>query len=101
MRPSCIFIACLVLVAFCSVDGSDFSQNPDKCCFSFSTIKIPVKQVQSYHTAHFQCQKNGIIFVTEQKEICADPTERWVQRLMNLVDARLVKDTEASSNGSP
>uniref|UniRef100_A0A9J7YH04 C-C motif chemokine n=1 Tax=Cyprinus carpio carpio TaxID=630221 RepID=A0A9J7YH04_CYPCA len=89
MRPYCVFIACLVLFAFCSLAQSEFSQGPDKCCFSFSNVKIPVKQVESYHTTHLECHRTGVIFITKaQREICADPTERWVQRLMNLVDLR-------------
>uniref|UniRef100_A0A671NQZ2 Chemokine interleukin-8-like domain-containing protein n=1 Tax=Sinocyclocheilus anshuiensis TaxID=1608454 RepID=A0A671NQZ2_9TELE len=64
-----------------------FSQGPDKCCFSFSNIKIPIKQVESHHTTHLECHRSGIIVITKaQREICVDPTERWVQRLINLVD---------------
>ncbi|NP_001025344.1 chemokine (C-C motif) ligand 38, duplicate 5 precursor [Danio rerio] len=102
MRPSCISIVCLVLFAFCSVDGSDLSQSPDKCCFSFSNTRIPVKQVESYHTTHLLCSGNGVIFITKaQREICTNPTEKWVQRLMKLVDNQNMKQmTEAGSGDS-
>ncbi|XP_056336593.1 uncharacterized protein LOC130247392 [Danio aesculapii] len=102
MRTSCIFIACLVLVACCSVDASDWSQRPDKCCFSFSNARIPVKQVESYHTTTILCSVNGVIFITKaQREICTNPTEKWVQRLMKLVDAQNMKQmTEAGSGDS-
>ncbi|XDV48308.1 hypothetical protein PO909_017745 [Leuciscus waleckii] len=91
MRPHCIFIACRVLFACCSLDRQ-FSQGPDKCCFSFSSIKILVKQVESHHVTHYECHRDGIIFITkDQREICADPRERWVQRLKNLVDKNLDK----------
>uniref|UniRef100_A0A671NYH0 Chemokine interleukin-8-like domain-containing protein n=1 Tax=Sinocyclocheilus anshuiensis TaxID=1608454 RepID=A0A671NYH0_9TELE len=63
------------------------------CCFSFSNIKIPIKQVESHHTTHLECHRSGIIVITKaQREICVDPTERWVQRLINLVDARNMKE---------
>ncbi|XP_067239256.1 C-C motif chemokine 8-like [Chanodichthys erythropterus] len=103
MKPYCIFIACLVLFAFCSLARSENSQGPDKCCFSFSNARIPVKQVESYQITHFECHSHGIIFITKaQKEICADWTEKWVQRLKNLVDARTMKEnaSEISSGDS-
>uniref|UniRef100_A0A8C2BYE1 Chemokine interleukin-8-like domain-containing protein n=1 Tax=Cyprinus carpio TaxID=7962 RepID=A0A8C2BYE1_CYPCA len=85
MRPYCIFITCLVLFTFCSLTQSEFSQGPDKCCFSYTNVQIPVKQIVSYHITRPECHKCGIIIITKnQREICADPTERWVKRLMNL-----------------
>ncbi|XP_048063396.1 C-C motif chemokine 3-like [Megalobrama amblycephala] len=97
MRPCCNFI-CLILFDFCSLAHSEYDQGPDKCCFSFSNVRIPVKQVASYHITHFECHSSGIIFITKaQKEICADPTERWVQRLKNLVDARTIKENGEES----
>ncbi|KAF4099740.1 C-C motif chemokine 3-like [Onychostoma macrolepis] len=100
MRPHCIFIACLVLFAFCSLAQSEFSQGPEKCCFSFSNVKIPVKQVESHHTTHLECHRSGVIVITKaQKEICVDPSERWVQRLINLVGARNMKEMSHSSSG--
>ncbi|KAK7133776.1 hypothetical protein R3I94_015593 [Phoxinus phoxinus] len=93
MRPHCIFIACLVLFAFCSLARSQFSQGPDKCCFSFSNVKIPVKQVESYHITHLECHRSGIIFITkDHREICADRMVKWVQRLQSLVDERSLKN---------
>ncbi|XP_048064058.1 C-C motif chemokine 13-like [Megalobrama amblycephala] len=103
MKPYCIFIACLVLFTFCSLARSEYSHGPDKCCFSFSNVRIPVKQVESYHITHYQCHNRGIIFITKaHKEICADPTEKWVQGLKNLVKARTSKEnaSEISSGDS-
>uniref|UniRef100_A0A8C2B0L0 Chemokine interleukin-8-like domain-containing protein n=1 Tax=Cyprinus carpio TaxID=7962 RepID=A0A8C2B0L0_CYPCA len=85
MRPYCIFINCLVLFTFCSLTQSEFSQGPAKCCFSYTNVQIPVKQIVSYHITRPECHKCGIIIITKnQREICADPTERWAKRLMNL-----------------
>uniref|UniRef100_A0A8C2BYQ0 C-C motif chemokine n=1 Tax=Cyprinus carpio TaxID=7962 RepID=A0A8C2BYQ0_CYPCA len=87
MRPYCVFIACLVLFAFCSL--AQINQVPNKCCYSFANVKIPVKQVESYYTTHPECHRTSVIFITKaQREMCTDPTESWVQRLMNLVDVR-------------
>ncbi|XP_077077044.1 C-C motif chemokine 3-like [Siphateles boraxobius] len=103
MRPHCIFIACLVLFAFCSLARSHFSQGPDKCCFSFSNVRIPVKQVVSYHTTHLECRCTGVIFITkDQREICADPLVSWVLRLKKMVDDRTLRNivSEISSGES-
>ncbi|XP_051952536.1 C-C motif chemokine 3-like [Xyrauchen texanus] len=103
MRTYCIFITCLVLFAICSFTRSEWSNGPDVCCFSFSNVRIPVMQVESYHTTHLECHRIGIVFITKtSKEICADPSEKWVQRLKNLVDARTLKAmaTEGSSMDS-
>ncbi|KAK9956736.1 hypothetical protein ABG768_014449 [Culter alburnus] len=92
MRPCCNFI-CLIVFDFCSLAHSEISRGPDNCCYSFSNVRIPVKQVESYQITHFECRSSGIIFFTKaQKEICADLTERWVLRLKNLVDARSMKE---------
>ncbi|XP_056620936.1 C-C motif chemokine 13-like [Triplophysa dalaica] len=100
MRLHCIFIACLALFALCSMASTQFSQGPDKCCFSFSNVRIPVNKIESYHTTHLECHRSGIIFITKApKEICADPNERWVQRLKNLVDARTLKETTEDNTG--
>uniref|UniRef100_A0A8C1U3M5 Chemokine interleukin-8-like domain-containing protein n=1 Tax=Cyprinus carpio TaxID=7962 RepID=A0A8C1U3M5_CYPCA len=101
MKPYCIFISCLVFFAFCSLARSEFSHGPDECCFSFSNVKIPVKQVKSYHTTHNECNSNGVIITTKaQRMICVDPTEKWVQRLINLVDAQKIKMSHSSSGDS-
>uniref|UniRef100_A0A672SFH9 Chemokine interleukin-8-like domain-containing protein n=1 Tax=Sinocyclocheilus grahami TaxID=75366 RepID=A0A672SFH9_SINGR len=89
MRPYCIFIVCLVLFTFCSLAQSEcasyFLIFPWKCLIN------NLKQVESYHTTHTECHRSGVIFITKaQRGICADPTERWVQRAMNLVDLRVL-----------
>ncbi|XP_073672398.1 C-C motif chemokine 20-like [Paramisgurnus dabryanus] len=102
MKLYCIFIACLALFALCSQAFEQSPQGPDKCCFSFYNLRIPVKQVVGYQTCDFKCQIKGIIFITESgNEICADPNERWVKRLKNLLDARTLKEmTEVSFGDS-
>ncbi|XP_073672439.1 C-C motif chemokine 3-like 1 [Paramisgurnus dabryanus] len=82
-------VACFVLFAISSLTSSVAPQGPDKCCFSFSNVRIPVKQIVGYHITHDQCHKDGIFFIMKSgNEICADLNERWVQRLKKLVDAR-------------
>ncbi|CAM4688993.1 unnamed protein product [Leuciscus chuanchicus] len=97
MRPRCNFI-CLVLFTFCPL--ARVFGFPDVCCFSFSNVRIPVKQVESYYITNPECYMSGIIIVTKyQREICADPMEKWVHRLRNLMDARTLKDVSEISSG--
>ncbi|XP_073712369.1 C-C motif chemokine 18-like isoform X2 [Misgurnus anguillicaudatus] len=101
MRIHCIFIACLALFALYSVANSEYANGPDKCCFSYSNMRIPVKQIVGYQTTVPACINKGIIFLLESgHEMCADPNERWVQRLKKLVDARTLTDIEVSSGDS-
>ncbi|XP_068071472.1 C-C motif chemokine 38a.3 isoform X2 [Danio rerio] len=68
------------------------SQGPVKCCYSFFNARIPVKEVGGYHATHLQCNINAVIFITKaQREICTNPAEKWVQRLMRLVDVQNMK----------
>ncbi|XP_073712370.1 C-C motif chemokine 18-like isoform X3 [Misgurnus anguillicaudatus] len=101
MRIHCIFIACLALFAVCSLANSECAQYADKCCFSFYNMRIPLQQIVGYQTTLPGCPNKGIIFIMKsENEICADPNERWVQRLKKLVDTRTLKDIDVSSGDS-
>ncbi|XP_055041572.2 C-C motif chemokine 13-like isoform X1 [Misgurnus anguillicaudatus] len=102
MRIHCIFIACLALFALYSVANSEYANGPDKCCFSYSNMRIPVKQIVGYQTTVPACINKGIIFFMQSgNEICADPNERWAKRMKKLVDARTPTNmTEVSSGDS-
>uniref|UniRef100_A0A672RWK7 Chemokine interleukin-8-like domain-containing protein n=1 Tax=Sinocyclocheilus grahami TaxID=75366 RepID=A0A672RWK7_SINGR len=45
--------------------------DPDKCCFSFSNLEIPEREVESYYMTNLECPRHGIIFITNRK-VCAD-----------------------------
>uniref|UniRef100_A0A673LME4 Chemokine interleukin-8-like domain-containing protein n=1 Tax=Sinocyclocheilus rhinocerous TaxID=307959 RepID=A0A673LME4_9TELE len=85
----CILISCLVLFTFCSL-----AQNPDKCCFSFSNLEIPEREVESYMT-NLECPRHGIM------EMCVDSSELWDLRLKNLVDTRSLKDIATMYSAAP
>ncbi|TRY98119.1 hypothetical protein DNTS_028481 [Danionella cerebrum] len=97
MKLIIIFLGCLVL---CTQHLMAWTQSPDKCCFSFSNVRIPLKQVESYHTTHLQCNTKGIIFTTKTKgEVCANPSEKWVERLQKLLVEQNIRDMKLSSSG--
>uniref|UniRef100_A0A671NSN1 Chemokine interleukin-8-like domain-containing protein n=1 Tax=Sinocyclocheilus anshuiensis TaxID=1608454 RepID=A0A671NSN1_9TELE len=56
----CILISCLVIFAFCSLAQS--KSDPDKCCFSFSNLEIPEREVESYYMTNLECPRHaGIV----------------------------------------
>ncbi|XP_025959787.1 fractalkine [Dromaius novaehollandiae] len=53
------------------------------------TSKIPEKRIKSYRRTEPQCTKQGIIFITQKSlEICADPGEDWVKKVIWKLDQR-------------
>lgn len=82
----------LVLVlAFCipRTQGSD--GGAQDCCLSYSVKKIPTMVVRSYRKQEpsLGCPIPAILFSTwkrSQPELCANPTEAWVQKLMQHLD---------------
>nr|XP_055041576.1 C-C motif chemokine 3-like [Misgurnus anguillicaudatus] len=93
MRIQCIFIACTLVFALSCSQAQSNAQRPNKCCFSYSNLRIPVKLIVGYYTTHFECHRSGIIFILiSGNEICADLNQRWVQKLKNLVDARALEE---------
>uniref|UniRef100_A0A4W4HKU6 Chemokine interleukin-8-like domain-containing protein n=1 Tax=Electrophorus electricus TaxID=8005 RepID=A0A4W4HKU6_ELEEL len=82
MKTYCTVVIALLLFAFCSQTLTETSHEPNKCCFSYFKSRIPE------------------LFVRSSKlEICANPTQLWVQKLMNVIKTRMqsVPVTTASS----
>ncbi|KAL7887840.1 hypothetical protein AOLI_G00028140 [Acnodon oligacanthus] len=85
MKPCSIAAIGVLLFALCSVTVSEYSHGPQKCCFSYAKTKIPAAVVVHFEMTSPACNQPGVIFHTnKQIERCADPGEKWVQRLMNM-----------------
>ncbi|XP_062442762.1 fractalkine [Rhea pennata] len=69
---------------------------PLKCskeCGRF-TFSIPEKRIKSYRRTEPQCTKQGIIFITQKSlEICADPGENWVKKIIWKLNQRKASAT--------
>uniref|UniRef100_A0A3B3CIC1 Chemokine interleukin-8-like domain-containing protein n=1 Tax=Oryzias melastigma TaxID=30732 RepID=A0A3B3CIC1_ORYME len=69
-------------VAFCSLQDQD-KNFLIACCFTFYQKKIPADAVQSFRDTDEQyCIKNDM---TNNKDICVDPSSEWVKKLMNVL----------------
>uniref|UniRef100_A0A8C2TIF1 Chemokine interleukin-8-like domain-containing protein n=1 Tax=Coturnix japonica TaxID=93934 RepID=A0A8C2TIF1_COTJA len=60
--------------------------NCSKWCGSFHRA-IDEKQIKSYRWTEPQCSKKAIILTTKKlREICANPSENWVKKVMKKLD---------------
>ncbi|XP_011895427.1 PREDICTED: C-C motif chemokine 4-like [Cercocebus atys] len=76
-------LPCAVLISpwpFLSV-GSD---PPTSCCFSYTVRKLPRNFVVDYYETSSLCSQPAVVFQTKRgKQVCADPSETWVQEYVN------------------
>ncbi|XP_076873413.1 C-C motif chemokine 4 homolog [Brachyhypopomus gauderio] len=90
MKPFCIAALTVLLFTFCSLTLSQNSHKPNKCCFRYMESRIPEPFVKRFEETSPECRSPGVIFFTTQKkEICANPEEKWVKRLMRKVQNRM------------
>ncbi|XP_043922055.1 C-C motif chemokine 13-like isoform X2 [Protopterus annectens] len=56
------------------------NSTPSKCCFKFSSVRIPLQLIESYVHTSSECPNEAVIFVTKNgKEHCRFLTLDWVQ----------------------
>ncbi|KAI4881604.1 hypothetical protein NFI96_027823 [Prochilodus magdalenae] len=65
---------------------------PEECCFRFYTRSIPVAEITEYKITGADCEKPGVVFYTKKGPVCMNPSSRWVQRAMDIIDRRTFED---------
>ncbi|XP_048208250.1 C-C motif chemokine 21 [Perognathus longimembris pacificus] len=91
MAPMLALNLLLLVLTFCipSTQGSD--GGGQDCCLNYSQMKIPYSVVRGYRKQEpsLGCPIPAILFSPRkrsQAELCADPKEDWVQKLMKRLD---------------
>uniref|UniRef100_A0A8C9UUR0 C-C motif chemokine n=1 Tax=Spermophilus dauricus TaxID=99837 RepID=A0A8C9UUR0_SPEDA len=82
MQVSTAALAVLCTMALCDqVFSAPFdADSPTACCFSYVARQIQRKFIEDYLETSSQCSQPGVIFLTKRgREVCADPSENWVQ----------------------
>ncbi|XP_001512383.2 C-C motif chemokine 4 [Ornithorhynchus anatinus] len=86
--PVVTLSALLLVAALCSPTSSApvGTDIPTICCFSYTSRPLPIRLLSYYEETSSRCSKPAIIFTTKKgREVCADPSEEWVQdRIQDL-----------------
>ncbi|XP_024146769.1 C-C motif chemokine 22 [Oryzias melastigma] len=84
MKASVAVVTFFIL--FSSVLTSEPGFEAQACCSSFYPKKIPAHVVRSFRYTDMLCPHRGVIIkMTNNKDICVDPSSEWVKKLMNVL----------------
>uniref|UniRef100_A0A8C6DXM9 C-C motif chemokine n=1 Tax=Moschus moschiferus TaxID=68415 RepID=A0A8C6DXM9_MOSMO len=91
MKVSAVVLCLLLTAALCSIQVlAQPASIPTICCFNVSRKKISIQRLQSYRKiTGSKCPQKAVIFNTKQnKKICVDPQEKWVQNAIEYLNQK-------------
>uniref|UniRef100_A0A2I3SS61 Chemokine interleukin-8-like domain-containing protein n=1 Tax=Pan troglodytes TaxID=9598 RepID=A0A2I3SS61_PANTR len=81
IQVSTAALAVLLCTAHCLPFSTVAADTPTACCFSYISRQIPQNFIADYFETSSQCSKP--IFLPTSREVCADPSEEWVQKYVS------------------
>ncbi|KAF4787418.1 C-C motif chemokine 4 like protein [Turdus rufiventris] len=88
MNVSVVALAILI-AAFCYQTSAAplASDPPTSCCFTYVARQLPRSFVKDYYETNSQCSQPAVVFITKKgREVCANPSQDWVQQYMNELE---------------
>ncbi|XP_056125867.1 C-C motif chemokine 36.1 [Rhinichthys klamathensis goyatoka] len=85
----CLFIGLLAVAFLQSGVLANNANMPNECCFNYYPRKIPIAKVTSYIETRVDCNKPGVILVTQKGfRICVNAGLSWVKSALKMIDDR-------------
>ncbi|NWV30936.1 CCL5 protein, partial [Grantiella picta] len=88
MKTFTAAFAVLFIAVLCyQVSSSPLSLNfYGPCCIKYLARPLPLSRVVKYEQTGRHCSLPAVIFTTiKDKLVCANPEDKWVQYIMNLL----------------
>nr|XP_023662852.1 C-C motif chemokine 3-like isoform X1 [Paramormyrops kingsleyae] len=80
----------LLMTVLLSSTLAQDANGPEECCFKYFRGKLRIDLLTGYEETRRDCSRPGIIlYTTNGKELCADPSSHWVQQVKKELDQRL------------
>ncbi|XP_063051994.1 C-C motif chemokine 4-like [Engraulis encrasicolus] len=84
LMTSLAMLLCAVMVT----EGLRMASGPKMCCFKFENRPLPAKRVIGYSLTSPLCSNPAVVLETARRQVCAQPSEGWVQQIMKSVDSK-------------